>query len=70
MLLVAIAMMVLTFLLAPKPKIEKLKPDTEIEVPATEVGRPLPVIFGTVIIRNPNIVWFGNIMIKEVKKKV
>lgn len=70
MILMAIAMALLTFLLTPRPKLPKLQPEKSIDVPETDVGRPLPVIFGTVIIRNPNVVWFGHLKIKRVKKKV
>lgn len=70
MIAIAIVMMILTYLLTPKPKIEKLKPESEIDVPETEVGKPLPVIFGTVVLRNPNVVWFGHLRVKKIRKKV
>lgn len=70
MIAISLLMAALLFVLTPKPKIDKLKPETAVEVPETEVGRPLPVIFGTVIERSPNVVWFGDLKIKRVRKKV
>ena len=46
-------------------------PSTEVnklEVPVTELGKPLAVIFGTVLQKNVHIYWWGKI--KVVKKKV
>ena len=31
------------------------------EAPTAQEGRPIPVVFGTVMVRDPNIVWYGNL---------
>ena len=67
--LITIALTVAMYLLSPKPKMEKLKPESSVDVPKTEIGRPLPVIFGTVIVRDPNVVWFGDLRTKAVKSE-
>lgn len=69
MLIISVALSALSYILTPKPKTEKLKPANKIDIPATDMGREIPVIFGTVMIRDPNIVWFGHMKIKAVKKK-
>jgi hypothetical protein len=35
--------------------------DTEVKAPVAEVGIPIPVVFGTVLLQSPNVVWYGNI---------
>ena len=67
-LLITVALAVITYLITPKPKTEKLKAANAVDVPTTEAGRTLPVIFGTVMIRDPNVVWFGDMKVKAVKK--
>ena len=42
----------------------KLKTDTgetqEMDDPTAEAGKPIPVPFGTTIITEPNILWYGD----------
>lgn len=33
----------------------------EIDIPTAEEGRPVAVVFGTVHIRSPNVVWYGDL---------
>jgi len=67
--LIVVALTAVLYLISPKPKMDKLKPADKVDVPNTEIGKPLAVIFGTVMIRDPNVVWFGDLKIKAVKKK-
>lgn len=44
-------------------------PDATIqtgEVPTAAEGRPIPVAFGTVLVRDPNIVWYGDLATKPI----
>ena len=52
--------------MAPKsngPKLEAGKLDT----PTAEEGASIPVIFGTVIIKSSNVVWYGDSKTTEIK---
>ncbi|HXE90477.1 MAG TPA: phage tail protein [Terriglobales bacterium] len=42
----------------------------EFQVPVAEEGKTLPVIFGTCIVRDPNVVWWGDLAKNAVKSKV
>ena len=44
-------------------------PDTtqDFEVPDTRIGTPIGVLFGTRMLRSPNIVWYGDVKILKVK---
>lgn len=61
---VAIALNVLAYILAPKPKSPKPPAASDWEDPTAEAGRPLPVVFGTITVKGLNILWFGDKKIK------
>ena len=57
-LLLALALMVVAYLIMPKIKQEK--PETkDLDDPTAEAGKPLPVVFGTVTVKGLNVLWFG-----------
>ena len=68
-LLIMLAMAALQMALAPKPP--KPKPATlqDLEAPVAEAGRPIPVTFGTVLIKGSNVVWYGDLKTVPVKTK-
>lgn len=47
--------------LAPRPRVQNPEPASDFDVPLAEEGRPIPVVFGEVLIRSPNVVWYGDI---------
>jgi len=64
-ILVSIALSFLAYLLAPKPKQAKPEAAAEMENPTADAGRPIPVVFGTVTIKAPNFLWYGEKTVKE-----
>lgn len=64
-ILVSIALSYLAYLLAPKPKQAKPAAATEMENPTADAGRPIPVVFGTITIKAPNFLWYGEKTVKE-----
>lgn len=69
-ILVSIALSFLAYLLAPKPKQAKPAAATEMENPTADAGRPIPVVFGTITIKAPNFLWYGEKTVKEYKVNV
>jgi len=59
----------LSYFLSPKPQSQKPPGIGEISTPTAEEGREIPVLFGTRIIKSPNVVWYGDIKIKAIRKK-
>ena len=53
------------------PKQEPLKPAglDDFEAPTASENREIPVLFGSKIISGPNIVWYGDLRIRPIKKK-
>lgn len=60
---------VVSIALAPKLPAQKSPSLEDLEVPTAEEGRPIPVVFGTVTVQSPNVVWYGDITYKPVKRK-
>lgn len=57
-LLIALVLMVVAYLLMPKPK--QSRPEVkDLDDPVAEAGKPLPVLFGTMTIKGLNVLWFG-----------
>ncbi len=69
-LLYAVVMSALSYAIqaatAPKPEAPKAG---QLDIPTAEVGRPVPVPFGTNIIKQSNVVWFGDASTTPIKKK-
>ena len=44
------------------PDIEEQPPATldDIKAPTADLGREIPVVFGTKLIEGPNVVWYGD----------
>ena len=61
LIVLIIAAVVLSIALAPKPPKPKPASITDFEVPTAEEGRPVPVVFGTVIVKGANVVWYGDL---------
>ncbi len=63
---------VLSFLFAPKMKIENARAATlnEFKFPRSKEGDPVPRIYGTVKTRSPNSIYVGDFEAQPIKKKV
>ena len=59
-LLIGLAISFISYLLAPRPKTSKPNEVQDLESPTAEAGRPIPVVFGTVFIESPNVIWYGD----------
>lgn len=63
---------VLSELLRPKPKIENAKPAGlgDFNFPTATEGRVVPIIWGTVKIQGPNVVWYGDLQQVPITRKI
>ena len=39
-----------------------------LDVPVAESGKPIPVLFGTRVIRQANVVWYGDVKTTEIRQ--
>lgn len=55
--------------LAPKPQQPKPAALQDFDVPVAEEGRPIPVVFGTVTLTGPNVLWYGDLRSTPIRSK-
>lgn len=62
----------LSELLKPKPQTENARPSDlgDFSFPTATEGRPVPIIFGTVKLSAPNVIWFGDLRQTAIKEKI
>lgn len=58
-LAIGLALSVVGYLLAPRPKPPKPGEAAQMNDPVAEAGKPIPVVFGTITVKEPNVLWFG-----------
>lgn len=61
--------LVASYAFAPKPQTQKPAGLSEIQAPTAEVGREIPVLFGTRDLMGPNVVWYGHLKTVAIKSK-
>lgn len=68
-----VAILVITWLisyaLAPKPQVQKPASMDDLNIPNAEEGKEIPVVFGTVLLRSPTVVWHGDLKTKAIRAK-
>lgn len=63
--LVAVVLQVISYMLTPKPKAAKPGFAQDEQTPTSDAARPIPVVFGTVLLRSPNVLWYGDQCVNE-----
>ncbi len=58
-----------SYSMMPKPESRPPGGVGDIQVPSAEVGREIPVLFGTRDLAGPNVVWYGDLRTVAIKKK-
>ena len=65
--LISLGTAIAAYALAPKPPAPSRPSLQDISAPTAEAGRPIPVVFGTVWVECPNVVWFGDLHYEPIK---
>ncbi len=60
-IIIFVVALILAVVLAPKPPAAKAALLEDFDVPTAEPGRPIPVVFGTYVVKAPNVVWYGDL---------
>ena len=68
-LVVIVVAALVSVALAPKPPEPKPASLSDVDAPTAEEGRPIPVVFGSVLLRGTNVVWYGDLAADPVRKK-
>lgn len=66
------ALAVLSFFLKPKPRSNEQQPAGlgDFNFPTATEGRPVPLIWGTVKVNAPNVVWYGDLRPEAITERV
>lgn len=68
--IVSTALNVAAYILTPKPKQPRPPAVQEPQAPTASAGRPIPVIWGSVMIKGPNVLWYGELQARQYEVKV
>ena len=65
----SLALTAISYVLAPRPKttLPTAAGLDAFNLPTAEEGRPIPVVFGTVLLRGPNVVWAGDLKVDPIR---
>ena len=66
-LVFALVMLVVSYALRPKPQSPSPATTDQADIPTAEEGKPIPIIFGRVLVSGPNVTWFGALQSVEIK---
>lgn len=67
-IVVFIVALVVAYAMAPKPQTNQAQLET-VEAPTASEGNSIPVLFGTKVFGQQNVVWYGDIKTVAIKKK-
>ena len=61
---------VVSALLAPRPNSQNAQPGQigDKDVPIASQDAPIPVLFGTRVLSGPNVVWYGDVQVRAIRK--
>jgi hypothetical protein len=61
---------VISALLAPRPKVQDAQPGQigDKDIPIASQDAPIPVLFGTRVLSQPNVVWWGDVRVVPIRR--
>lgn len=68
-LIIMIVAAIVSYAMRPKPVAPEAARLDDFDAPTAEEGTPIPVIFGTVWVGVPNVIWYGDLATSAIKKK-
>lgn len=69
-LLLLVVSMAISAAMRPKPQNAKPAGIKDFKIPTAEDGREIPVLVGTRRITSPNWVWYGDLRVTPIRKRV
>lgn len=68
-LILLVVSVIVSYALRPKPAVPKPAALEDFDIPVAEQGRPIPVVFGTILLTGPNVLWYGDLRTTPIKVK-
>ncbi len=71
-LIISTALMVVGELIRPKPRVPNEEPAglDDFDFPTAEEGRALPLVVGKVLLKGPNVTWYGDLLATALTRRV
>lgn len=66
---ISLIMSAISYALMPKPPKPQNAVVGEVKIPEPPKGKPVPVVFGTVWIKNPGVIYYGNKRTEAIKSE-
>ena len=70
MVAISIALSLLAYMLAPKPKQPKSPAAADMDAPTADAGRPVPVVWGTITVKGVNVLGYWDKQVREYEVNV
>lgn len=68
-MIVSFVMSVAAYMLTPKAKMSSANQSPQtVDVPTVDAGRSIPVVFGKVRVKSPNLLWMGGQRSEEIQR--
>lgn len=69
-LIIAIILIIVSYLITPRPRHSDPTAAqlSDKDFPVSQEQTPIPVVFGEVILKQPNVVWWGDVKTREIRK--
>lgn len=64
-LAIAVVLSVVSYALAPKPSRTASPQSQDLRDPTAEAGKPIPVLFGEMMVTSPNVLFYGDVSKNE-----
>lgn len=61
--------LVASFLIAPKIQQPKSIVPEDLDIPTADIGKEIPVVFGTCKVASSNVVWYGDLRTVPIRTK-
>ena len=68
-LILLVVSVIVSYALRPKPAVPKPAALEDFDIPVAEQGRPVPVVFGAILLTGPNVLWYGDLRTTPIKVK-
>ncbi len=71
-LIFLVAAIIISEVFRPRPKFEAIRPAGlgDFDFPTAQEGRVVPIVWGTIQIRGPNVIWFGDLSSEAINENV
>ena len=66
-IVIAVVSLIVAFTMQPKTPEQKPPSLDDLEIATAEEGKSIPKVYGTYVLKSPNIVYYGDLGYKEVK---